>query len=235
MEQGKNPEHIAVILDGNRRYARKKGLNPWDGHRLGADKVKDILQWCRDLGIKELTLYTFSVDNFNRPEQEKNAIFAVFKKGIEGLNKNYKKLNEYGVQVNFIGRLNMFPEDIQKEMHEVMEKTKNNTKSRLNIAIAYSSKAEITDSLKKIIKKLKNNEIKEEDINEKMVNDNLYLSSAPDILIRPGGEKRLSDFLLWQSAYTELFFVDKLWPEFTQEDLVNVIEQFKKRERRFGR
>jgi len=129
----------------------------------------------------------------------------------------------------------MFPKDLQKEMYEVMEKTKENKNFKLNFAMAYSSKAEITDALKKIIEKIKNNEIKSNEVDERLINDNLYLKNSPDIFIRPGGEKRVSDFLLWQSAYAELFFMDKLWPEFTKEDLRSIIEEFKKRERRFGR
>lgn len=233
MSLNKNPESIAIILDGNRRYARKKGLSPWEGHRFGAEKVKDILQWAYDLGVKELTLYSFSMDNFNRPEKEKKELFRLFEQNIKKL-KNNKKLDKHGISVRFIGRLHMFPKGIQKEMSEVMEKTKNYGKFKLNFAMAYSGKAEITDALKKIINKLKNGEISEEDINENLINENLYLSSSPDILIRPGGEKRISDFLLFQMAYTEIFFLDKLWPEFTKDDLAKIIREFKRRERRFG-
>lgn len=225
---------VAIVLDGNRRYAMKKGLKSWQGHKFGAEKVKDIIEWCGDLGIKELTLYSFSVDNFNRSGTEKKILFLLFGEYLKKL-KNDERLDKNGIRVRFIGRLQMFPENIQKEMHEIMEKTKDNDKFKLNFAMAYSSKAEITDALKKIIQKLKNKEINENDIDEKLINENLYLSSAPDILIRPGGEKRISDFLLWQAAYTELIFLDKLWPEFTKEDLIECVEEFKRRERRFGK
>ena len=146
-----------------------------------------------------------------------------------------KRISKYGIKVSFIGRLYMFPKELQDEMQKVMRLTSKNKGFKLNFAMAYSSKAEITDSIKKIAIKLKNKKIEIDEINEKTVNDNLYLSSSPDILIRPGGEKRLSDFLLWQSAYTELVFLEKLWPEFTKEDLIWCIEEFKRRERRFGR
>ena len=232
--ESKEPKHIAIIQDGNRRYAKKQGLNPWEGHKFGAEKVKKILEWCRDLGIKELTLYSFSIDNFKRPEKEKKVLFGLFKKNIKEL-KNNEKLKEHGIRIQFIGRLEMFPNDIKKNMEDVMEKTRNNEKFRLNFAMAYSGKAEIADALKKIIKKVKNKEINEDDIGESLINENLYLSSSPDILIRPGGEKRMSDFLLWQSSYSELIFLEKLWPEFTKEDLIWCIEEFKQRERRFGR
>jgi|TARA_B100001971_G_C18259112_1_gene584984 tritrans,polycis-undecaprenyl-diphosphate synthase [geranylgeranyl-diphosphate specific] len=234
MKQDKNPESIAIILDGNRRYARKRSLKPWQGHKFGAEKVKDILKWCQELGIKELTLYTFSMDNFKRAEKEKKALFVLFKQNIKKL-KNDERLDKNGIRVRFIGRLQLFPKDIQEEMQEVMEKTMKNSNFKLNFAMAYSSKAEITDALKKIIQKIKNKQIDEKNINEELLNENLYLSSSPDILIRPGGEKRTSDFLLWQTAYSELFFVDKLWPEFTKQDLVKIIEDFKRRERRFGK
>tara|TARA_Y100000310_G_scaffold333732_1_gene411871 strand:+ start:1463 stop:2158 length:696 start_codon:yes stop_codon:yes gene_type:complete len=225
---------IAIILDGNRRYAKKQGLKPWQGHKFGVDKVKDFLKWCQELGVKELTLYTFSIDNFNRTEQEKKALFLLFEENIKKL-KEDERLDKNSIRVRFIGRLQLFPDNIQKEMNEVMEKTKNNDNFKLNFAMAYGGKAEIVDATKKIIQKIKNKEISEEDIDEKLINENLYLTSSPDILIRPGGEKRISDFLIWQSNYAELFFLDKLWPEFTKEDLTAIIEEFKQRERRFGK
>ncbi|MCH8004442.1 MAG: di-trans,poly-cis-decaprenylcistransferase [Nanoarchaeota archaeon] len=225
---------IGIILDGNRRFAKKKGLKPWMGHKFGVENVKNILEWCQDLGVKELTLYSFSIDNFKRSEKEIKFLFVLFKQYIKQL-KNDKRLSEKGIRINYLGRLNMFPKDIQKEMHEVMEKTKKNNKFRVNFAMAYSGRAEITDALKKIIQKIKNKKIIENDVDEKLINDNLYLSSSPDILIRPGGEKRISDFLIWQNSYTELFFTDKLWPEFTKEDLIKIINEFKQRERRYGK
>lgn len=231
--EANNPKNIAIILDGNRRYARKIGMQPWQGHSFGAEKVEDLLKWCRDLGIKELTLYSFSMDNFKRPEREKKAIFELFKKNFEKLEKD-DRLMKNGIKVKFIGRINMFPKKIEEKMRSLMEKTKNNDKFTVNFAMAYSGKAEITDSVRKIINKINNKEINIGNINEDLIKNNLYLSSNPDIFIRPGGEKRMSDFLLWQSAYSELFFIDKLWPEFTKEDLVNIIEEFKQRERRFG-
>jgi len=224
---------VGIILDGNRRFARKRGLNAWLGHKYGVENVKNILEWCQELGIKELTLYSFSIDNFKRSEKEIKFLFNLFKHYIKQL-KNDKRLSKKGIRINYIGRLNMFPKSIQKEMHEVMEKTKKNNKFIVNFAMAYSGRAEIVDATKKIIKKVKNNEIKFEDIDEKLFNENLYLSRNLDILIRTGGEKRLSDFLIWQSNYSELFFTKKLWPEFSKEDLIGIINEFKSRERRFG-
>ena len=231
--EANNPKHIAIILDGNRRFAKKQGLEVWKGHSFGAKKVEDLLKWCRDLGIKELTLYSFSMDNFKRPEREKKAIFGLFRKNFEKLEKD-DRLMKNGIKVRFIGRLQMFPKEIGECMQRLMEKTNENERFKVNFAMAYSGKAEITDSVRKIINKLNNKSININDINEEMIKNNLYLGSEPDIFIRPGGEKRMSDFLIWQSAYSELFFLDKLWPEFTKEDLVDIIEEFKGRERRFG-
>lgn len=226
--------HIAIILDGNRRYAKKLGLKPWQGHKFGAEKIKNLLEWCQELGIRELTLYAFSIDNFNRTDKEKKELFGLFERYFKELRKN-RKLQENDINVRFIGRLGMFPLGMQKEMRSIMENTKENKKFRLNFAMAYSGKGEIADSVRKIIKKIKDKEIDEKEISEDLINENLYLTSNPDILIRPGGEKRISDFLLWQVSYAELFFLDKLWPEFGKEDLINIINEFKSRERRFGR
>ena len=233
MKKNKNSLHISIILDGNRRYARKKGLRPWKGHEFGVKKMEKLLNWCQELGIKELTLYSFSVDNFKRSNVEKKVLFNLFKEGIKRLERD-ERLGKYGIRVRFFGRLSLFPKEVQKEMHKVMEKTKNYDNFKVNFCMAYSGKAEITDALKTIIKKIKNNKIKIDEVDEKLVSKHLYLNSNPDILIRPGGEKRISDFLLWQISYAEIFFIDKLWPEFEKEDLINIIEEFKKRGRRFG-
>lgn len=227
-----NPKHIAIILDGNRRYGEKLG-NRLKGHIHGLKKIEELLKWCRDLGIKELTLYTFSTENFNRSEKEVSYIMNLFRKYIKRL-KNDKSLQKNKLKVNFIGRLGMFPQDIQKEMKEVMEKTEGNDGFKVNFAMAYGGRSEIIDAIKKIIKKVKNNEINIDDVDENTLSENLYLKNEPDIVIRPGGEKRISNFLIWQSYYSEWFFLDKLWPEFTKEDLVKIIDEFKGRERRFG-
>src|SRR3989338_1165145 len=229
----KNPKHIAIILDGNRRYAMRSGLKPWQGHAYGTKKVEELLEWCKDLGIKELTLYSFSSENFKRGKKEVDFLMNLFRKQIKRL-KGDKRLQSYKLKVNFIGRLSLFPKDIQKEMEEVMEKTKQNKGFKVNFAMGYGGRAEIVDSIKKIIKKIKNKKINERDIDEKLIAQNLYLQDEPDIVIRPGGEKRVSNFFIWQSYYSEWFFIDKLWPEFTKQDLIEVIDEFKERERRFG-
>jgi|TARA_Y100000310_G_scaffold345431_1_gene464945 tritrans,polycis-undecaprenyl-diphosphate synthase [geranylgeranyl-diphosphate specific] len=222
-----NPEHIAIILDGNRRYAEKLGIPKFMGHEKGFNKIKELLKWCVELGIKEVTLYCFSTENFKRSKKEVDYLFNLFRKRIGDFKKD-KTIHDNKVKISFIGRISMFPEDMQKSMNEVMEMTKDYGNYKLNLALAYGARSEIVDSFKKIISK----EIK--DIDESIIKENLYLPDDVDILIRPGGEKRISNFLLFQMAYAELFFIDKLWPEFTKQDLVAIIEDFKTRERRFG-
>ncbi len=229
----KDVKHVAIILDGNRRYGEKIG-NRLKGHVHGGKKVEELFKWCRDLGVKELTLYTFSVENFNRGEKEVDYLMNLFRQQIKRF-KDDKKLKDGGVKINFIGRLGLFPKDVQEAMEDVMEKTKGNDEFKVNFAMGYGGRSEIVDATKKIIEKIKNNELKEEDVDENLISKNLYLKNDPDIVIRPGGEKRTSNFLIWQSNYSEWFFVDKLWPEFTKEDFVKIIEEFKERERRFGR
>jgi len=228
MSQNKNPKHISIILDGNRRYAKKVGIPQLKGHESGYNKIKDLLKWCVELGIKEVTLYCFSTENFNRNKKEVNYIFNLFRKNIGNFKKD-KTIHDNKVKIRFVGRLSMFPKDMQKSMHEIMDLTKNYENYKLNLALAYGSRSEIVDAFKKISSK----NIK--DIDEDTVTKHLYLTNDVDIFIRPGGEKRISNFLLWQSSYAEIFFTNKLWPEFTKEDLIVIINEFKQRERRFGR
>lgn len=221
------PKHIAIILDGNRRYAKKLGLKLWEGHSKGAKKVEELIDWCNELKIKELTLYSFSIENFKRNKKEVNFLMNLFRKQLEILKKD-KRIEKNKIKIKFIGRLSLFPEGIQKEMKQIMEKTKNNSNFIINFAMGYGGRAEIVDAVNNIIKK----GIKKAD--ENIITKNLYISSEPDLVIRPGGEKRVSNFLIWQSYYAEWFFTDKLWPEFTKNDLIKAINDFKKRQRRFG-
>ena len=226
MENG--PSHIAIILDGNRRYAMKHKLELYKGHEIGAKKVEQLLDWCYELGVKELTLYSFSTENFNRNEREVGFLMGLFRNQLKRL-INDKRLDKNKIRVNFIGRLALFPKDIQDEMEDIMKKTKKYDKFTVNFAMGYGSKQEIVDAVNKLLSKKANN------VDENSFEDYLYLKSKPDLLIRPGGELRVSNFLLWQMAYTELYFTERLWPEFTREDLVKAIEDYKKRERRFGK
>ena len=234
MKQYNVPKRIAIVLDGNRRYAKKMGLKPWGGHEFGIKKLEQLMEWCRELKIKELTLYSFSTENFRRTKAEKNFLFRIFKHEFNNM-KYRKDIFKNKIRINVIGRLNMFPKGIRKAMLDIMEKTKKHKKFIVNFALAYGGRQEITDAVKKIAENVKKGKIHINKIDENLIGKNLYIKSEPDLLIRPGGEKRLSNFLMWQSTYSEIFFIDKLWPEFTKEDLVNCIEEFKKRDRRFGR
>jgi len=225
--EGNVPKHIAIILDGNRRYARKLGIAKFKGHEKGFNKIKELLEWCMELGIKEVSLYCFSTENFKRNKKEVDYLFNLFRKKIESFKKD-KLIHDNKVKISVVGRIGMFPEDMQKEMKEVMEMTKDYDNYRLNLALAYGGRGEIVDAVKRII----GSGVKE--VNEDVIKDNLYLKNDVDLLIRPGGERRLSNFLLWQNSYAELWFSEKLWPEFSKEDLVKAVEWFKSRERRFG-
>jgi len=228
----KVPGHVAIILDGNRRYAKRAALEPWKGHEYGMKKLEELFKWCLELGIKELTLYSFSTENFDRAKNEIDFLFGLFKKKFNEIGKS-NGIFKNDVKVNVIGRVYMFPKDIQKAMADVAEKTKNNRKLTVNFALAYGGRQEIIDSFKKIIKN--NPNINPDKINEMIITQNLYLQSEPEMVIRPGGEMRTSNFLTWQSVYSEWIFIDKFWPEFTKNDLMKCIREFNRRERRYGK
>ena len=221
------PRHTAIILDGNRRYAKKYKLKPWEGHEKGSKNIENLLDWCSELGIKELTLYTFSVENFKRKKEEVKFLMMLFRKQMKKLEKD-KRIEKNKIKVNFIGRLNLFPKDIQSSMKRITEKTKKHNKFRINFAMGYGGRAEIIDAVNRIIKK----GIKK--VNEDIMTKNLYLSNEPDLVIRTGGEKRVSNFLIWQSYYSEWYFTKKLWPEFSKKDLIKAVNDFSRRERRYG-
>ena len=229
----KVPGHIAIILDGNRRFARKLGMMPWEGHEFGVKKMQELFKWCIELGIKELTLYTFSTENFKRSTKEKEVLFGILKREFRSMDSRHDIFKEK-VRINVVGRLNLFPADIRKVMLEIMEKTEKHNKLIVNFAVAYGGRQEIVDAFRKIASLLKGGKSRIDDINEKLVASSLYLNSEPDLVIRPGGEIRISNFLLWQAAYSEWIFMKKLWPEFTKEDLINCINDFNARQRRFG-
>jgi len=220
------PRHIAIILDGNRRYAKRLGIPKFKGHEKGFGKIKELLGWCIELEVKELTLYCFSTENFKRDKKEVDYLFDLFRKKIDGF-RDDKLINDKKVRISVIGRIFMFPKDMQEKMKETMEKTKDYGNFKLNLALAYGGRSEIVDAVKRLVSSGK-------DVSEEGISENLYLPDDVDLLIRPGGEQRLSNFLLWQASYAELYFCDKLWPEFSKEDLISAVEWFKGRERRFG-
>ena len=232
MDFEKVPKHIGIILDGNRRFAKRLMLKPYKGHEYGAEKIEKLLEWCKELGIKEITLYCFSIENFNRPKNEFEYLMNLFKEEFTKL-KDDPRIKD--IKVNFIGRLNMFPKNVRDSMNVLIENTKSNKPYTINFAMAYGGRAEAIDATRKIAEQVKNGKLDVDKINEEVFEKNLYTASEPDLIIRTSGEKRTSGFLIYQGAYAELIFVDKMWPEFEKEDLINAIKEYSNRERRFGK
>ena len=226
--------HLGVILDGNRRFAKRLMKNPWKGHEWGAQKVRKLMTWSQELGMKELTLYAFSMQNFNRPKKEFDYLMKLFGEEFARLNadEQMKELQDKGVRINFIGRINLFPATVEENMRKLMERTKNNNAFTVNFAMAYGGQEEILDAIAAMTEKIRSGEIK--DITKNAFEDHLYMKSEPDLIIRTGGDRRTSNFLIWQSWYSEWLFLDKFWPEFEREDLIHAVNDFEERERRFG-
>lgn len=231
----KVPRHVGIILDGNRRFAKRLMLKPWMGHEWGAKKVEKLFEWCKDLGVKELTLYAFSIQNFNRPKEEFDYLMNVFKKEFDNLIKDTSRLHVNKIRFSFIGRIWMFPKEVQERMNKLMEMTKDYSDYKVNFAMAYGGREEVIDAVKKLADELKNGKVNVEEINEEVFAKNLYMDSSPELIIRTGGEKRTSNFLIWQSHYSEWIFLEKLWPEFEKEDFIACIEDYNNRQRRFGK
>ncbi len=228
------PKHIGIILDGNRRFAKRLMMKPWKGHEWGAKKIEKLFEWCKEIGIDELTLYTFSMQNFNRPKEEFDMLMKIFRETFSDkrLRENIRK---YDLKVNFIGRIHLFPKDVYDAMLDLMEFTRDHKSYKVNFAMAYGGQEEIIDATRKIAEKIKSGDLSPEQINKEIFEDNLYMKDQPAFIIRTGGDHRTSNFLIWQSWYSEWFFLQKTWPEFEKEDLLQCISQFNKRERRFGK
>jgi len=222
--------HVAIILDGNRRYAKKLMLEPWKGHDFGADKVERLLEWCEEFKIKELTLYTFSMQNFNRPKEEVDYLMGVVKRMAKKFMQD-PRIIEKGVQINIVGRYSLFPQDVIEVCEQVMDKTKNNSNYILNLAFGYGGREEIIDAVKSIVAEHPS----QEEITEEYFANHLYMKSEPDLVIRTGGAMRTSNFLPWQTIYSEWFFLDKTWPEMEKVDFKAILDEFQERERRFGK
>jgi undecaprenyl diphosphate synthase len=229
----KLPRHIAIIMDGNGRWAKDKGKLRIFGHHNGVLSVRDVVEGACDLDLKYLTLYTFSSENWNRPKLEVMAIMELMVNTIHKEIENFMKKN---VRLNAIGDLNMLPKKCFKELNNAIETTAGNTGLTLTLALSYSSRREIVQAAKNIALKVQSGELAVDDINEELFENNLYTGNMPDpeLLIRTSGEHRISNYLLWQIAYAELYFTNKLWPDFRKEDLFEAILDFQKRERRFG-
>jgi tritrans,polycis-undecaprenyl-diphosphate synthase [geranylgeranyl-diphosphate specific] len=230
--KGEIPNHIAIIMDGNRRFAKKKGIIETMGHEFGSKKAEEVLEWCWELGVKMLTLYAFSTENFSRSEMEKRNIFRIFERELKRL-LNDKKTYERQVRVKIVGREHLLPINLQNLIKEVENATANHKKCFLNIAVAYGGRQELIDATKKIIERVRRGELMVEDINERIVNESLYnsheLYAKVDIVIRSGGEQRLSNFLPWQTANSVAYFCDVYWPEFRKIDLLRAIREWQRR------
>jgi len=220
-------KHIGIILDGNRRFAKRLMLEPWKGHELGFKKLEKILEWLRGVGVKEFTLYCFSLENFNRPKKEFDFLMKIFNKEFEKL-KTDKRIHENKIKLRFIGKIELFDKEIREKIKELEEITKDYNDYIINFALGYGGRQEIIEGVKKLVKS-------GEEISEENFQKNLWLSHDIDLIIRTGGEKRTSNFLPWQAVYAEWIFLDKMWPEFEKQDLINCIEEFKNRKRRFGK
>ena len=228
------PRHVAVIMDGNGRWAKKRGLRRENGHREGRKSVRKIVECCVELGIKNLTLYAFSTENWNRPKLEVDFLMQLL---FLSLKDELKTLNKNNIKFDTIGNLNSLPKKIGNYLEKVKQETKDNSELTLTVALSYGSRSEIVNVVRELSDKVKNNIISSKNIDETVINDHLYTRNLPDVdlLIRTSGEKRISNFLLWQIAYSELYFTKKLWPDFRKKDLYKAIISYQSRERRFGK
>ena len=230
----KLPKHVAIIMDGNGRWANLQGKSRVKGHQQGARTVRDIVEEAKSQGIKYLTLYAFSKDNWSRPKEEVNILMKLL---VTSLKKEYNRLINNNIRLQSIGEVNDLPTPVKDELNYVVLKTKNNTGMVLTLAINYGGKEELTEAMKTIAFKVKNSIISPEKVDQSTINQHLYTRDLPavDLLIRTSGEERISNFLLWHIAYAELYFTDTLWPDFKKEDLHKAIVDYAKRERRFGK
>lgn len=230
----KLPAHIAIIMDGNGRWAKQKGFLRAVGHEEGTKAVRDVVEGCAELGVKNLTLYAFSTENWNRPKLEVDTLMRLL---VSSLKKEIKTLKENDIKLNSIGNLTSLPKKARRELLDVIEKTSGNSRMTLTLALSYGSREEITSCIKEIANKVKSEELSVDAVDESVINEHLYTRNLPDVdlLIRTSGEQRISNFLLWQIAYAELYFTKILWPDYRRENLFEAIYNYQNRERRFGK
>jgi len=230
----KLPNHLAIIMDGNGRWAKQKGMLRIFGHENGTKSVREVVEASAELGIKFLTLYAFSTENWKRPKMEVQTLMNLL---VTSLKKEIKTLQDNDIKLSAIGCLEDLPEKAREELLEVIEKTQDNTRMTLTLALSYGSREELVNVIKEITHKVKNNIISPESIDESIINKHLYTRNLPDVdlLIRTSGEQRISNFLLWQSAYAEFYFTETLWPDFKKHDLYEALINYQHRERRFGK
>ncbi|MCW5516133.1 isoprenyl transferase [Muriicola sp. Z0-33] len=234
LKKGALPKHLAIIMDGNGRWAKQRGKLRVFGHENGVKAVRETVENCAKLGIDCLTLYAFSTENWNRPKLEVDTLMRLL---VASLKKELKTLNKNNIRLNAIGNISSLPKKAHKELLEVIEKTGKNTGMTLTLALSYGAREELKTAVQQICAKVKNNIISPENIDETIINNHLYTQNLPDVdlLIRTSGEHRISNFLLWQIAYAELYFIDVFWPDFSEQHLVEAIINYQNRERRFGK
>lgn len=234
IQKDKLPRHVAIIMDGNGRWAKQQGLLRVIGHESGTKSVREIVEASAEIGIKNLTLYAFSTENWNRPKLEVQTLMKLL---VKSLKKEIQTLQKNNIKLNAIGNLNDLPKKAKAQLLEVIEQTKNNSHMTLTLALSYGSREEIVSVIKELTNKVKNNIISVENIDESIINKHLYTQNLPDVdlLIRTSGEQRISNFLLWQIAYAELYFTDILWPDFKKQDFYEALINYQNRERRFGK
>ncbi len=236
IKKGEIPKHIGIIMDGNRRFAKELWMEPTKGHELGKDKLEEVLEWCREIGVKILTVYAFSTENFRRSREEVERLIKLF---IESLKKaaDDERVKKYGIRIRVIGQTELLPEQLRDAIKYAEEKTKDHNKFHLNVAIAYGGREEIVRAIREIAKEVKEGKLEIDEITEETVRRHLYTGDLPDpdLILRTSGEERISNFLLWQSAYSEFYFADIYWPTFRKIDFLRAIRAYQLRHRRFGR
>ena len=228
------PKHTAIIMDGNGRWAEQKGMSRIFGHQNGVAAVKKIVEAANKFNIKYLTLFTFSIENWDRPQSEVDTLMSLL---VQTLKEEFEDIFRNNIKLNAIGELDTLPDDVRDELYSIIHSTKNNSGMTLTLALSYGGKQEIFKAVKEISDKVKNDIISLDNFDDSLINDHLYTRDLPDVdlLIRTSGEQRISNFLLWQIAYAELYFTDIYWPDFTEEDLEKAIVEYQNRERRFGK
>ena len=233
LDATKLPAHIAIIMDGNGRWAKKRLLNRVSGHEKGTDTVRTVVRTCREIGVSYLTLYAFSTENWQRPRFEVEALMSLLKRFLES---EQNEMVENNIRLRVIGQVDRLPEKVQEALHQTMKATRDNTAMTLILALSYGGRAEIVRMVQEVANKIRHGEVDMDSITAEMVADHLYTRDIPDpdLLIRTSGEMRISNFLLWQIAYTEIFVTPTLWPDFNRDELLQILKDYQSRERRFG-